>query len=83
VFLQRLGDGCPDDTVVQLLGFALDPPIAPVRVVGRHADDQRSDRLYDFGSVYSVAWTCPLRCDEPTVPTHDGVWRHDGCDAHE
>ncbi len=83
VFLQGLCDCRWCDAVVEISQLALYSALAPARIGGVHADFQIADRLHDPGAADAVGRVGPLRGDQLPVPAHDGVGRHDGCDATE
>jgi len=77
---QGLGDGRTCDAVVELLELALQPAVAPARVVLRHAHDQLADGLHDAGATDALGHVRPLGCDELAVPAQQGVRCDDGDD---
>ena len=72
------------DVVAEALQPAADACVAPGKVLGRHADDERSDvRLGARPTGASGLRAVVLLGHEPTVPPQDGVGRHDAGDGRE
>jgi hypothetical protein len=72
-----LADRRAPDTVPEIAQRALDPAVAPVRVVGRHADDERLDPAHDAAAAHTWLGVRPLGRDQSSVPAHDRVRRDD------
>ena len=65
------------NSVPQVLENSLDAGITPCRVLLRESDDEFADLLHDSSLAGRVRFGGPLRGNQPAVPTHDRVGRHD------
>jgi len=71
------GDGPPADLVAQVGEGSLNPRVAPIAILGRHAHDQ----LPNFCGHGWPAWSAPqmavvFPCDQVPVPGEQGVRAH-------
>ena len=78
VVLQSPGHGAATYAVTEVLQLALDPRVAPRRVLLRHPHDQLADGLHDAPAGRLGLLVGPLEADQWPVPSHDRVGRHDG-----
>jgi hypothetical protein len=54
--------------------LAMDPPIAPGRVLASQPHDKGGGACRDRGSTGSAVWVGPVSADEVSVPTQQGGW---------
>jgi hypothetical protein len=67
--VQDLPDGGRRDLVAELDELALYSPVAPGRILRRHADHERADRGCGGRPAGTpLAGVVPFTCDEPSVP---------------
>ena len=83
VFFQNVRDGGPRNAMADVFQFTLDPAVTPGRVLACHANDEGSDGLHQSGTADALRLVRPLQCDQPVVPAHQGVGRHDRGDLIE
>ena len=58
--------------------FALNSPVAPVRVLVRETDGQSPQFVVDWWSASGRCWClCPMTADSSSVPSQDGFWFDD------
>ena len=84
VVLQDRFDRVPSDVVAEVLQAAADARVAPGRILGRHAHDERGDiRLGGRATGTPRLRTVVLLGDETPVPAQDRVGCHDTSDCRE
>jgi len=69
------GDRGPGDAMAEILQRALDPTVAPRRVLPRHSDAQLADLAEHARSADASSCDRPFPRDELPAPPQDRVWR--------
>jgi hypothetical protein len=77
LFLEDASNRGPAHVIAEVLHGALNPRIAPGRVFGRHAHDQRPDVYVQTGTSSRATGVRPLAEDQLAMPSEDGVRRGD------
>src|SRR5258708_22231983 len=73
--------GC--DAMSEIAERALNPAVAPARVLIGEAHDQAADLFHDAGPACSLRGVSPHRRDQAPVPAQDRVGRDDRRDLRE
>jgi hypothetical protein len=77
VFFQDPRNRRPTHLISKVLQGALDPRVAPRRVLGRHAHGERPDLRVHSRAPRPATGVCPLAHDEFAMPPENGVPRDD------
>jgi hypothetical protein len=83
LFPQDLGDCRSGHPMAEVLERALDPRVAPARIVGRHPDRETAYLHLHAGSPRPRRRARPLSRDQRTVPPENRVRRDDRRDFRE
>jgi hypothetical protein len=77
---QDIAHGQLVDTMAQVRQGALDPSIAPARILCCHAHDELLHLLFDTrtSELAALLTAVELLGDQPLVPVQEGIWRGDG-----
>ncbi len=70
-------DGCPPHLVAEFADRALDPGVAPDRVLPGEPHDEYAEFAHYPGTPGCAAPVPPPGCDQLQLPAHDRVWRDD------
>jgi len=73
---QHRPDGRRRHRHAEVLGFALDAPVAPARVLPGQPQDQRNRVVIERWTTASTVGLGPLAPDQPPVPPQDRARRH-------
>ena len=80
VFPEDVGDGRPTNAVADVQQRALNSRVSPARVLSGHSHGEIGDGSHDSRSALASSLVGPLRSDELTVPSKNGVRRDERSD---